>query len=58
MDLTVLQSKNQMITESNVQEESETEGDLGVLCLTEKSLMPLRGVTHESRRKSVKNIRL
>lgn len=47
-----------MITESNVQEESETEGDLGVLCLTEKSLMPLRGVTHESKRKSVKNIRL
>ena len=49
VDLTVLQSKDEMILTGHVQEESEIEGDLDVLCLTEKLVMPLREVTHESR---------
>lgn len=49
IDLTVLQSKNEMILTGHVQEGSEIEGDLDVLCLTKKLVMPLREVTYESR---------
>lgn len=48
IDLTVLQSKNEMILTGHVQEGSEIQGDLDVLCLTKKLVMPLREVTHES----------
>lgn len=47
MDLTVFQCKNQMIVGGNGEEECSIKGNLCILCLKEKLVMPLREGMHE-----------